>query len=145
MFKTIMPFNFNNIGWRPSLIILKHGNYSKSFFVKKESICQNTYEWYEPALKRRSFQAGLGLRNIRPPLGPTDAFFAGTLNHYKMVICQFNYATRNKKLLGAPGIATRSKKLLVAPGLPTSNKKLLGAPGIATRSKDTTRGSWSYY
>ena len=25
------------------------------------------------------------------------------------------------------------------------NKKLLGAPGIATRSKDATRGSWPYY
>ena len=27
----------------------------------------------------------------------------------------------------------------------TRNKKLLGAPGIATRSKDATRGSWPYY
>ena len=27
-------------------------------------------------------------------------------------------------------------------GLTTRNKKLLGAPGIATRSKDATRGSW---
>ena len=27
----------------------------------------------------------------------------------------------------------------------TRNKKLLGAPGIATRSKDTTRGSWPHY
>ena len=25
------------------------------------------------------------------------------------------------------------------------NKKLLGAPGIATKSKDATRGSWPYY
>ena len=29
--------------------------------------------------------------------------------------------------------------------LTTRNKKLLGAPGIATRSKDATRGSWPYY
>ena len=27
----------------------------------------------------------------------------------------------------------------------TRNKKLLGAPGIATRSKNGTRGSWPYY
>ena len=27
----------------------------------------------------------------------------------------------------------------------TRNKKLLGAPGIATRSKDATRGSWPCY
>ena len=27
----------------------------------------------------------------------------------------------------------------------TRNKKLLGAPGIATRSKDATRGSWHCY
>ena len=34
--------------------------------------------------------------------------------------------------------------LLGAPGLTVSrNKKLLGAPGIATR-KDATRGSWPY-
>ena len=37
-------------------------------------------------------------------------------------------ATRNKKLLGAPGRTTRSKKLL-------------GAKGIATRSKDATFGA----
>ena len=33
----------------------------------------------------------------------------------------------------------------VAFGLTTRNKKLLGAPGIATRSKDPIRGSWPYY
>ena len=27
----------------------------------------------------------------------------------------------------------------------TRNKKLLGAPGIATRNKDATSGSWPYY
>ena len=42
-------------------------------------------------------------------------------------------ASRNKKLLGAPGIATRNKKLLGAPGIATRNKKLLGTPGIASR------------
>ena len=64
--------------------------------------------------------------------------------------------TRNKKLLGAPGIATRSilptsnKKLPGAAGiatrsiLTTSNKKLLGAPGIATRSILTTIVTRSY-
>ena len=36
----------------------------------------------------------------------------------------FLFATRSKKLLGAPGIATRS------------DRTLLGAKGIATRSKD---------
>ena len=30
-------------------------------------------------------------------------------------------------------------------GFTTRNKKLLGAPGITTRSKDATRGSWPYY
>ena len=37
--------------------------------------------------------------------------------------------------------ATRAPDLTArAPGLTTRNKKLLGAPGIATRSKDATRG-----
>ena len=40
--------------------------------------------------------------------------------------------TRNKKVVGAPGIATRSKKLL-------------GVPGLTTRSKDASRGSWHCY
>ena len=35
-------------------------------------------------------------------------------------------ATRNKKLLGAPGLTTRT--LLGAPGIANRNKKLLGAP-----------------
>ena len=48
---------------------------------------------------------------------------------------------RTRTERGAPGM-TRNKKLLGAPGLTTRNKKLLGAPGLTTRSKDATRGSW---
>ena len=43
-------------------------------------------------------------------------------------------ATRNKKLLRAPGIATRSKDATRGCWPYYWNKKLLGAPSIATRS-----------
>ena len=60
------------------------------------------------------------------PYGRETLFFEGT-NWVK--------ATRNKKLLRAPGITARNKKLLAAPGHTTRNKKLPGAPGHTTRSK----------
>ena len=63
-----------------------------------------------------------------------------------MLLWALGLTTRNKKLLGAPGIATIGARMLLwALGLTTRNMKLLGAPGIAIRSKNATMGSWPYY
>ena len=53
-------------------------------------------------------------------------------------------ATRNKKLVGAPGIAARSKDATIgALGLTTRNKKLLGARSYGDETGLTvTSNSW---
>ena len=70
-----------------------------------------------------------------------EKLVAKGINARNMDATRSGIATRNKKLLGAPGLTTRSKKLLGTRASLLGARTLLVAPGIATRNKKPFRCS----